>query len=96
MYVRTPRAHAAQLTGPPTRYIRRLRFLVPSDLSVGQFVYVIRKRLALTADKALFIFIGDTLPPTSMLMREVYALHADALDGFLYVRYSGESTFGKA
>jgi GABA(A) receptor-associated protein len=51
----------------------------------GQFIYVIRKRLSLTADKALFIFISNTLPPTSMLMREVYALHADAADGFLYV-----------
>jgi hypothetical protein len=29
-----------------------------------------------------------------MLMREVYAQHADAADGFLYVSYSGESTFG--
>jgi len=55
-----------------------------------------RKRLSLTADKALFIFIASTLPPTSMLMREVYALHADAADGFLYVKYSGESTFGGA
>jgi hypothetical protein len=29
-----------------------------------------------------------------MLMREVYAQHADPADGFLYVMYSGESTFG--
>jgi GABA(A) receptor-associated protein len=62
-----------------TRYTRRTRS------RAGQFIYVIRKRLSLTADKALFIFISNTLPPTSMLMREVYALHADAADGFLYV-----------
>ncbi len=69
------------------------KFLVPSDLTVGQFVYVIRKRLQLSPEKALFVFVGNVLPPTSSLMREIYAQHKDA-DGFLYVRYSGESTFG--
>ena len=74
--------------------IDKAKFLVPSDLTVGQFVYVIRKRLSLSADKALFVFVGAALPPTSQLMREVYAQHADREDGLLYVRYSGESTFG--
>jgi GABA(A) receptor-associated protein len=58
-----------------------------------QLVYVIRKRLALSPDVALFVFVGNILPPSSALVREVYAQHADA-DGFLYVKYSGESTFG--
>ncbi len=69
------------------------KFLTPSDLTVGQFVYVIRKRLSLPADKALFIFVNNVLPPTSQLMRELHGQQKDA-DGFLYVEYSGESTFG--
>ncbi len=73
--------------------IDKAKFLVPSDLTVGQFVYVIRKRLSLASDRALFLFVGNVLPPTSQLMRECYQQHADS-DGFLYVRYSGESTFG--
>lgn len=73
--------------------IDKAKFLVPSDLTVGQFVYVIRKRLSLPSDRALFLFLGNVLPPTSQLMSEAYAQHADE-DGFLYVRYSGESTFG--
>ncbi len=42
----------------------RCRYLVPSDLTVGQFVYVIRKRIKLSPEKAIFIFVKNVLPPT--------------------------------
>jgi len=69
------------------------KFLVPSDLTVGQFIYVVRKRIKLAPEKAIFLFVNSTLPTTSELMSTVYDIHKDA-DGFLYVVYSGESTFG--
>lgn len=69
------------------------KFLVPSDLTIGQFIYVIRKRIKLTPEKAIFVFVNGTLPTTSDLMSSVYDIHKDE-DGFLYVVYSGESTFG--
>jgi hypothetical protein len=31
---------------------------------VGQFVYVIRKRIKLSPEKAIFIFVKNVLPPT--------------------------------
>lgn len=40
------------------------RYLVPADLTVGQFVYVIRKRIKVASDKAIFMFVKNTLPPT--------------------------------
>lgn len=40
------------------------RYLVPADLTVGQFVYVIRKRIKLPPEQAIFIFINDRLPQT--------------------------------
>jgi len=40
------------------------RYLVPADLTVGQFVYVVRKRIKLGAEKAIFVFINNTLPST--------------------------------
>jgi GABA(A) receptor-associated protein len=43
------------------------RYLVPADLSVGQFVYVIRKRIKLSAEKAIFIFVDNVLPSTGEL-----------------------------
>jgi GABA(A) receptor-associated protein len=42
------------------------RYLVPADLTVGQFVYVIRKRIKLNAEKAIFIFVDNVLPPTGI------------------------------
>jgi len=73
--------------------IDKKKYLVPSDLTIGQFVYVIRKRIKLKPEKAIFIFVNNTLPPTSALMSQIYKEHQDQ-DGFLYVTYSGESTFG--
>lgn len=74
--------------------IDKRKYLVPGDLSVGQFVYVIRKRIKLPSEKAIFIFINDILPPTAALMSKIYEEHKDE-DGFLYVLYSGENTFGQ-
>ena len=73
--------------------IDKEKFLVPGDLTVSQFLFVLRNRMKLSSEKALFIFIGGTLPITSSLMRELYAQHKDA-DGFMYAMYSGENTFG--
>lgn len=44
------------------------RYLVPADLTVGQFVYVVRKRIKLNAEKAIFIFVKNILPPTGLLL----------------------------
>ncbi|KAA8522236.1 hypothetical protein F0562_012909 [Nyssa sinensis] len=44
--------------------IDKKKYLVPADLTVGQFVYVIRKRIKLSAEKAIFIFVDNVLPPT--------------------------------
>ena len=76
-----------------TPELDKSRFLVPSDLTLGQLVFVIRRRLALPPGDALFLYIGGVLPPTNLLMREVYSLHREP-DGFLYIQYSGEAAFG--
>lgn len=55
--------------------------------------YVIRKRIKLSPEKAIFIFVNNVLPPTAALMSAVYEEHKDE-DGFLYISYSGENTFG--
>lgn len=43
--------------------IDKKKYLVPADLTVGQFVYVIRKRIKLSPEKAIFIFVDEVLPP---------------------------------
>lgn len=73
--------------------IDKKKYLVPKDLTVGQFVYVIRKRIKLSPEKALYIFVNKQLLSTSAHMTEVYRQYADA-DHFLYVTYSPEKSFG--
>merc|ERR1712048_1534065 len=55
--------------------IDKKKYLVPCDLSVGQFVYVIRRRIKLSPEKAIFIFVNNVLPPTAALMSSVYEEH---------------------
>lgn len=76
-----------------TELINKNKYLAPSSLTVGQFVYVIRKRLVLAPEKAIFLFIGGILPPTASLLGSIYDEHKDR-DHFLYITYSGENTFG--
>lgn len=73
--------------------IDKKKYLVPADLTVGQFVYVVRKRIKLSPEKAIFVFVKNTLPPTATLMSVLYEENKDE-DGFLYMTYSGENTFG--
>ena len=73
--------------------ISKCKFLAPAQMTIGQFMYVIRRNLSLPPEKALFLFVGASLPTTQTLVRELYADYADE-DGFLYMKYSGESVFG--
>lgn len=73
--------------------IDKKKYLVPADLTTGQFVYVIRKRLKLPPEQAIFLFVNGALPPNAALLNQVYEEHKDE-DGFLYITYSSENTFG--
>ena len=73
--------------------IDKHKYLVPNDLTIGQFVYVIRKRLKLPPEKAIFIFINGMIPPSSFLIFNIYDCYKDS-DGYLYVNYTFENTFG--
>jgi GABA(A) receptor-associated protein len=73
--------------------LEKNKYLVPLDMTCGQFIFVIRTRLHLPAEKAIFLFINGCIPPSSALMSHLYQEHKDK-DGFLYVLYSDENVFG--
>ena len=50
------------------------KFLVPQDLTLSQFVFVIRRRLQLDPQSALFVYAGGQMPATTMLIRELCTL----------------------
>uniref|UniRef100_A0A6C0LJA3 Autophagy-related protein n=1 Tax=viral metagenome TaxID=1070528 RepID=A0A6C0LJA3_9ZZZZ len=74
--------------------IDRKKYLTPSDLSIANFMYVIRNRLKLSCEKSIYLFVDNiVMPATSQLLSTIYNEYSDD-DGFLYIRYAGESTFG--
>jgi GABA(A) receptor-associated protein len=69
------------------------KFLVPCDLTMGQFMFILRKRINLKQEEAIYLFVNNTICPSSALMSSIYDKNIDE-DGFLYIKYNGESTFG--
>lgn len=72
--------------------IDREKFLVPVDLTMIQLSFVVRSRLKLRSSDAIFLVVNNTLCTTSTA-GEMYNANRDP-DGFLYVTYTLENTFG--
>lgn len=75
--------------------IDKNKYLVPDTITIAQFLFIIRKRIHLPHEKALFFFINGTIPTSSSLITALYDTHKDE-DGFLYIQYASENTFGQA
>ena len=73
--------------------LNKVKYLVPPTLTIGQLMCIIRNRMKLRSDVAIFLTIDGYIPPTTTLIGELYETSKYA-DGFLYIEYSGENTFG--
>ena len=62
-------------------------------MNLGQFVYIIRKRIKLEASQALFVTVNSVLESSNTMISELYETQKDE-DGFLYIVYTSENTFG--
>ena len=70
------------------------KYLVPGDLTVAQFQFVIRRRLALPPQDIMFFFMqDDTFPLATNELSKIYEDKKDD-DGFLYIRYAYHEVFG--
>lgn len=87
-----------------TPKITRHKFLVPHHhqqagvhrpLLVGDFLFILRNYITLEPHQAIYIFVGDreTIPATADFMSRLYEQYQDR-DGFLYITYTLQSTFG--
>uniref|UniRef100_A0AAX7UIB6 Zgc:92606 n=1 Tax=Astatotilapia calliptera TaxID=8154 RepID=A0AAX7UIB6_ASTCA len=64
---RSPRSRAPELD--------KKKYLVPSDLTVGQLCFLIRQRVSLRPEEALFFFVNNSLPPSSSPLSAVYEVN---------------------
>ena len=71
------------------------KFLVPYDITVAQFLYMLREKVLLTPTESIFLFFGKRreIMPSSMIIREIYDRLKDD-DDMLYAFYSKENVFG--
>lgn len=75
------------------KQIDKKKFLLPNDLTVGQLIWVLRKRMRLSPETGIFLLFNNTMVPASSLVKQIYAEHKD-LDNFVYATLSSESVFG--
>ncbi|XP_053201182.1 gamma-aminobutyric acid receptor-associated protein-like 2, partial [Panonychus citri] len=82
---KSPKSHLKDLD--------KYKLLIPYEVTVAQLMYLLRDRLKLTQKESIYLFIDRTLPQSSALIGELWYRHRDE-DGFLYVMFSEENTFG--
>lgn len=73
--------------------INKNKYLVTNDITIGQFICVIRNRMKLSPEFAIFLLVDGHVPASASMMGELYDEYKDD-DGFLYVEYCQENTFG--
>lgn len=73
--------------------LRHRKYLIPPKVTAAQFLFIIRRKLNVGNEKALFLFVDETVPSASSTFRELYNTHRN-LDGFLYLTYAEENVFG--
>ena len=73
--------------------IDKKKYLVPKDMTMSQFIFVIRKRIQLEPSQSLFIMVDHRLVRSNDHLGDIYDDRKNE-DGFLYVTYSSENTFG--
>ena len=73
--------------------IDKIKFLVPYDLTVSQFLYVIRRRLRVSPEMVIFLCHGNHFMKNNQTFYELYSEHKNA-DGYFYCFYLTENVFG--
>ncbi|XP_010002923.1 PREDICTED: microtubule-associated proteins 1A/1B light chain 3C [Chaetura pelagica] len=72
----------------------KTKFLVPEELTMMQFITIIRSRMALAATQAFYLLVNNkSLASMSLTMAEVYRDYKDE-DGFVYMTYASQEMFG--
>ena len=74
--------------------LKKTKYLVPYDMTINQFQFLIRRNINLTKDSALYLITNGITLTGDKTMMEVYNNHKDKSDNFLYVFCASEITMG--
>lgn len=73
--------------------LNKNKYLAPKDMTMSQFLFMVRRRIKLESSEAIFLMVNRTLVSGSQPISKIYEDHKDG-DGFLYMIYTSENTFG--
>ena len=85
LIIKTQNTNIAQL--------KKSKYMVPNNMKIGNILHLIRTKIGLKSEEALFLFSNNTLLQTSLPINEAYKLYASK-DKILYIDYNIENTFG--
>ncbi|ODN05118.1 Microtubule-associated proteins 1A/1B light chain 3C [Orchesella cincta] len=72
----------------------KTKFLVPEEITMSQFITIVRNRLQLNSQQALYLLVSNkNLASLSRPLSQIYRDYRDD-DGFLYVTYASQEVFG--
>ena len=75
--------------------IDKTKYLVPNDLTVSQFSMMIRKRIQIDKEAAFYLLANGKHSITGdTVLNDIYDKYKDPEDGFLYIAYASELTWG--
>jgi len=71
------------------------KYLVPSHITVGDVMQIIRRRLHLHPDQAFYLLTNEksVVPSITMTVGQLYQMEQEP-DGFLYIVYASQPAFG--
>lgn len=69
------------------------KFLMPKELKMCEFLYYIRRQISVPAHISVFIYVNNSLPSLNSHMELLYNEEKNE-NGFLYIYYASEHTFG--
>jgi GABA(A) receptor-associated protein len=74
--------------------LKKTKYLFNSDITIGQIIFTLRKNIELESTEAIYLYVDNSfIPSISDKISDIYKKYNDK-DGFLYITYAAENTFG--
>lgn len=70
------------------------KYLVNEEVTISQFMIIIKKKIELKPYEALYLFINNTIPQGSILLKSLYKNNKDLDTDMLIITVCKENTFG--